>query len=274
MFSFAELRESKGALVMGILNITPDSFSDGGEAFSPDSVIEKVNELINDGADIIDVGACSTAPNNTIISEEEELKRLEWLLPIIVEHSSVPVSVDTFRSGVARFALQKGVSVINDESGAFNNDMAQVVKDYGAGWIFMHTGGTDSKSAVDYNGDVTGAVMSFFGDMKKKALDYGISESQLCYDCGIGFGKTRDDDMALLADCGRLSSYSPLLIGVSRKRIIGHITGIEDPKDRDFASAVAAAITVSDGAGIVRVHNVAVTKQALSIVSKFEKGVL
>jgi dihydropteroate synthase len=138
----------------------------------------------------------------------------------------------------------------------------------------MHTGGTDSKSAIDYNGDVTGAVMSFFGDMKKKALDYGISESQLCYDCGIGFGKTRDADMALLADCGRLSSYSPLLIGVSRKRIIGHITGIEDPKDRDFASAVAAAITVSDGAGIVRVHNVAVTRQALGIVSKFERGIL
>lgn len=274
MFSFADLREGKGALIMGILNVTPDSFSDGGEAFSLGSVIEKVNELIKDGADIIDVGACSTAPDNTIVSEEEEIRRLEWFLPAVIEHSSVPVSIDTFRSGVARFALEKGASIINDESGAFSEDMAEAVKEYGAGWIFMHTGGVDSKSHVDYKGDVTRAVMNFFSDMKRRALDFGISESQLCYDCGIGFGKTRDDDMSLLADCSRLSEYSPLLIGISRKRIIGHITGIENPKDRDFASAVAAAITVSDGAGIVRVHNVAVTKQALSIVSKFEKGVL
>lgn len=266
MFSFAKLCESKGALVMGILNVTPNSFSDGGEAFSLDSVIEKVNKLINDGADIIDVGACSTAPDNTVISEEEEITRLERFLPAVMEHSSVPVSVDTFRSNVARFALEKGALIINDESGAFSESMAEVVKDYGAGWIFMHTGGADSKNAVDYNGDVTGAVMSFFGDMREKAIGFGISDEQLCYDCGIGFGKTRDDDMSLLADCNRLSEYSPLLIGVSRKRIIGHITGIENPKDRDFASAVAAAITVSDGAGIVRVHNVAVTRQALSIV--------
>ncbi len=274
MFSFKELTEKKGTLVMGILNVTPDSFSDGGEAFSLHKVIEKLNELINDGADIIDVGACSTAPNNQIVSEEEEISRLEKFLPYVIEHSPVPVSIDTFRSNVARFALEKGASVINDESGAFNKDMAEIVRDYGAGWIFMHTGGSNSKSSVDYNGDVTGAVMDFFGDMKKSALDYGILESQLCYDCGIGFGKTRDDDMALLADCRKLSEYSPLLIGVSRKRIIGHITGIENPKDRDFASAVAAAITVSDGAEIVRVHNVSVTKQAIGVVAKLERGIL
>jgi dihydropteroate synthase len=116
--------------------------------------------------------------------------------------------------------------------------------------------------------------MSFFGVMRERAIAFGISDCQLCYDCGIGFGKTRDDDLSLLADCNRLSEYSPLLIGVSRKRIIGQMTGIENPKDRDFASAVAAAITVSDGADIVRVHNVAVTRQALSVVGKIERGIL
>lgn len=273
MFSFVEQIEKKGALVMGILNVTPDSFSDGGEAFSVDSVIEKVNELINDGADIIDVGACSTAPNNQIVSEEEEIFRLKAFLPSVIASSTVPVSVDTFRSRVARCALELGAAIINDESGAFSADMALAVKEYGAGWIFMHTGGGDSRSVVAYD-DVTADVLSFFADMKRRAVDFGIADTQLCFDCGIGFGKTRDDDLALLADCGRLSEYSPLLIGVSRKRIIGHMTGIDNPKDRDFASAVASAIAVSDGAGIVRVHNVAVMRQALDIVNKLEKGVL
>ena len=124
MFSFVEQIEKKGALVMGILNVTPDSFSDGGEAFSVDSVIEKVNELINDGADIIDVGACSTAPNNQIVSEEEEISRLKAFLPSVIASSTVPVSVDTFRSGVARCALELGAAIINDESGVFSTDMA------------------------------------------------------------------------------------------------------------------------------------------------------
>ena len=273
MFSFKKHIEEKGALVMGILNVTPDSFSDGGEAFSVDDVIEKVNELINDGADIIDVGACSTAPNNQIVSEEEEISRLESFLPSVIASSTVPVSVDTLRSKVARYALGKGVSIINDESGVFNEDMADAVKEYGAGWIFMHTGGGDSRSVIAYD-DVTGDVLSFFADMKRRAVAFGISEDQLCFDCGIGFGKTRDDDLSLLADCDRLSEYSPLLIGVSRKRIIGYMTGIENPKERDFASAVASAIAVSDGAGIVRVHNVAVMRQALDIVNRVGKGVL
>lgn len=275
MFSFDQLKENKqGALIMGILNVTPDSFSDGGEAFSLDSVIKKANDLINDGADIIDVGACSTAPNNAMVSAEVEIERLKKFLPAVIEHSTVPVSVDTLRSEVARFALQCGATIINDESGVFNEDMAEVVKEYGAGWIFMHTGGGDSRSTVNYSGDVCCDVLSFFGDMKESTLRFGINECQLCYDCGIGFGKTRDDDLALLSDCARLSEYSPLLIGVSRKRIIGHITGIEDPRERDFPSAVAAAITVSDGAGIVRVHNVSVTKQALKIYSAVDGGIL
>lgn len=265
MFSFKNMVAEKGsALVMAILNVTPDSFSDGGEAFSVGSVIEKVNKFCLDGADIIDVGACSTAPNNTIVDEAEELSRLKQFLPQVVKASTVPVSVDTFRPAVAEYALSVGASIVNDESGCFKDEMAAVVKNHGAGWIFMHTGDSDSRSAVDYNGDVTGAVLSFFREMRKKATDYGINEAQLCYDCGIGFGKSREDDVTLLSACDKLSQYSPLLIGVSRKRVIGHITGIDNPKERDYPSAVAAAIAISDGAQVVRVHNVALTNEVVA----------
>ncbi len=265
MFSFKQMVSEKGsALVMAILNVTPDSFSDGGETFSVDSVIEKVNKLCLDGADIIDVGACSTAPNNTVVDESEELSRLRQFLPHVVKASTVPVSIDTFRHAVADYALSTGVAIINDESGCFKEEMASVVRKYGAGWIFMHTGGADSRSSVDYGGDVTGDVLSFFGKMKETANRYGICDEQLCYDCGIGFGKSRDDDLTLLSACDKLSQYSPLLVGVSRKRVIGHITGIENPKERDYPSAVAAAIAVSDGAQVVRVHNVALTNEVFS----------
>ena len=265
MFSFKNMVAEKGsALVMAILNVTPDSFSDGGEAFSVDSVIEKVNKLCLDGADIIDVGACSTAPNNTIVDEAEELSRLRHFLPQVVKTSTVPVSVDTFRPAVAEYALSVGASIINDESGCFKPDMADIVKKHGAGWIFMHTGGANSSSLVEYYGKVTDEVLFFFSRMKESANRYGISDEQLCYDCGIGFGKSREDDLTLLSTCDKLSQYSPLLIGVSRKRIIGHLTGIDKPKERDYPSAVVAAIAISDGAQVVRVHNVALTNEVIA----------
>ncbi len=265
MFSFKNTVAEKGsALVMAILNVTPDSFSDGGEAFSVDSVIEKVNRFCLDGADIIDVGACSTAPNNTVVDETEELNRLRRFLPQVVKASTVPVSVDTFRPAVADYALSVGATIINDESGCFKPEMAAVIKAHDAGWVFMHTGDSDSHSIVDYNGDIIGSVLSFFREMRNKAADYGISDEQLCYDCGIGFGKSREDDLTLLSACDELSIFSPLLIGVSRKRIIGHITGIENPKERDYPSAVVAALVVSDGAQVIRVHNVALTNEVIS----------
>ncbi len=275
MFSFKSLIDNKGgALIMGILNVTPDSFSDGGETFSLPQVLEKVKEFCDNGADIIDIGACSTAPDNTIVSLQEEIARLQMFLPDVINRSSVPVSVDTFRPEVAEYALSLGACIVNDESGYFNQDMAQVVKSFGAGWVFMHTGGADSRNAVNYPQGVACAVLSYFNCMKQKALEYGISECQLCYDCGIGFGKTRDDDLSLLAECDKLSAYSPLLVGVSRKRVIGCITGIENPAKRDFPSAVAAALAVADGAQIVRVHNVAVTRYALQVYGAVDRGVL
>ena len=229
MFSFKELIKKKNApLIMGILNITPDSFSDGGEFDSLSSALGRLNKLYEAGADIIDIGACSTAPNNKIVSVEEELKRLE-ILPQLVGAAKVPLSIDTFRPEIARFALENGVSIINDESGVFNPLMAEVVKEYGVGWVFMHTGGKLSHEIAEYDDGVLKAVLSFFDNMKNQAIAVGVDEECLCYDCGIGFGKSREHDIVLLKNCKTLSEYSPLLIGASRKRVVGEITGEKEP---------------------------------------------
>ena len=267
MFSFKALVEKKDApLIMGILNITPDSFSDGGEFNGLPSALERLNKLYEDGADIIDIGACSTAPNNTIASVEEELKRLE-ILPELVKGAKVPLSIDTFRPEVAKFALENGVSIINDESGSFNPAIAKVVREYNAGWIFMHTGGKSSKETTYYENGVIEDVLSFFGAMKIKSIAYGINEDCLCFDCGIGFGKTRNDDIELLKNCKALSQYSPLLIGVSRKRVIGELTGEKNPKDRVAGSVAAAICCARNGAGVLRVHDVKETVDAIKVSS-------
>ncbi len=265
MFYFKDLTENKKSpLIMGILNITPDSFSDGGEFNGLSSALERLNKLYEEGADIIDVGACSTAPGNTIVSVEEELQRLE-ILPELVKKSKIPLSIDTFRPEVAKFALENGVTIINDESGIFNPVMADVVKEYNAGWVFMHTGGKSSKEVTEYENGVVEDVISFFADMKNKAFTFGINEDSLCFDCGIGFGKTRDDDIELLKNCKSLSEYSPLLIGVSRKRVIGELTGEKNPKNRVAGSVAAAVCCAKNGASVLRVHDVKETVDAMKV---------
>lgn len=272
MFSFKKLLNEKNrTLVMGILNITPDSFSDGGECVSVKDIVEKIRLMETAGADIIDIGACSTAPMNGIVTEEEELRRLS-VLPELVKSAKVPLSVDTFRPSVARFALENGVSVINDESGKFSSEMAEAVKCFGAGWIFMHTGGKSSKEIAIYENGILNCVSAFFEAMKTEALSYGINEECLCYDFGIGFGKTRANDLELLNSCDAFVKFSPLLVGVSRKRVVGEATGCENPKERVFGSVAAAAVCAYGGAGILRVHDVKETVDAVKMVDCIKKG--
>lgn len=272
MFSFKKLiEEKKRPLVMGILNITPDSFSDGGKNIELSHASERISQMEAEGADIIDIGACSTAPMNTIAPLEEELSRLA-VLPQLAEAASVPLSIDTFRPQVAQFALENGVSIINDESGEFSRNMAELVQKFGAGWIFMHTGGKTSKETVYYENGVVSAVRDFFRDMKKFSLDFGVNEEGLCYDFGIGFGKTRQEDLELLGSCEKFSEFSPLLAGVSRKRVIGEATGKAVPKDRIFGSVAAAAVCAYSGAQILRVHDVGATVDAIKTVESIKKG--
>ncbi len=273
MFSFKKLIEEKNRpLVMGILNITPDSFSDGGECITAKAAIDKLKMLQEQGADIIDIGACSTAPMNMIAPVKEELTRLQ-ILPELIKEATVPLSVDTFRPEVAKYALENGVSIINDESGIFDESMAGLVKKYGAGWVFMHTSGKTSAQVGAYPDGVTQAVLHFFSEMKNKALSFGVNEDSLCYDCGIGFGKTRQDDIELLGSCEKLSQFSPLLMGVSRKRVIGEIVNKNCAKDRVSGSLGAAAVLIYTGASVLRVHDVDQTVDIVKVINTIKKKV-
>ncbi len=264
MFSFKDIiMKSNRPLVMGILNITPDSFYDGGANNAFSQAADSLALLQEQGADIIDIGGCSTAPGRREVSVSEELDRLSFL-PELVKMSQVPVSVDTKRVEIAEFALENGVSIINDESGFFSDDMAALIKKYNAGWIFMHTGGGSSDDTVSYPFGVVEHIKEFFCSMKQKAVSYGLKEEQLCYDCGIGFGKTRADDLAILGT-SELQEYAPLLVGCSRKRVIGEATGRDNPGDRLFGSIAAASICAYNGFGIFRVHDVAPTVDALNM---------
>lgn len=270
MFTFDECK--KRTLVMGILNITPDSFSDGGESFSPESALKNALEMQQDGADIIDIGAVSTAPESREVTLEEELKRLGRVLPLIRSKISLPISVDTKRWEAARFALENGATIVNDESGIFSKDMARIVKEHGAGWVFMHTGGKSSKETADYKNGVVSDVLDFFKNMKENALLCGLCENSLCFDYGIGFGKTREEDLILLLNTDEFGGFSPLLVGVSRKRVIGEATGIKLPRERIYGSVAAESVAAFLGAGILRVHDVKAARDAVNTVEAIKKG--
>ncbi len=256
---------------MGILNLTPDSFSDGGKFCSLENALSQVEIMVAEGAHIIDVGSCSTAPENVPVSAREEIQRLS-ILNSIVKTAGVPVSVDTFRPAVARYALEQGAAIVNDESGLFTVEMAEVVKDFGAGWIFMHTGRLSSNEAGTYTDGVLNAVAADFANFKKQAVEYSVSEESILFDCGIGFGKSRKDDLEILNNLESLTADYSVLIGVSRKRIIGEITGESEPQKRDDASSVCAALCGMKGARALRVHNVKKTAEALRIANAVLNG--
>lgn len=270
MFTFEECK--KRTLVMGILNITPDSFFDGGESFSGERALENALRLQSEGADILDIGAVSTAPKSSPVSKEEEIRRLKTVFPLIPSKLDIPVSVDTKNSEAAKFALENGAVAVNDESGEFSEGTARLVKEHGAGWIFMHTGGKSSREEGLYENGVVAAVLDFFREMKEKALTYGINEKSLCYDYGIGFGKTREEDLTLIKNTKEFEAFRPLLVGVSRKRVIGEATGEKEPKDRLFGTVAAESVAAYLGAGILRVHDVKAAVDAVKTVEAIKKG--
>ena len=263
MFSFTELIDSKKRpLVMGILNITPDSFSDGGEYFTVEKAVDKAKELEFEGADIIDIGACSTSPLAVVTSPGEELRRLESTFSAIRKSVGIPLSVDTFRIEAARLAFENGADIFNDESGKIEMSRLELAKAYGGGYVFMHTGNSDSANPVNYPDGVIEDVLNSFGKVKALAAECKMHHS-VCYDCGIGFGKTRLDDLTLLREMNKLTDYSPLLVGVSRKRVVGEAIGETEPLKRIYGTVAAETAACMKGAGIIRAHDV---KAALDAV--------
>ena len=272
MFSiYNSISEKQRPLVMGILNVTPDSFFETGKNFFAESAFNRALEIESDGADIIDIGGCSTSPGKSFASLEEELSRLKTVLPLIPSTVKIPVSVDTFRPEVAKFALENGVTIVNDESGVFQKEMATLVKEYNASWIFMHTGKRTSSETREYKDGVVADVLEFFKSMKEQALEFGISKDKLCFDYGIGFGKTREDDLTLLKNTAVFSDFKPLLVGVSNKRVVGQATGRE-VDDRLFGTVSAESVSAFLGAGVIRTHNVKACVDSINMVNSIIKG--
>lgn len=249
---------------MGILNITPDSFSDGGLYLSAGAALHRAAAMVNDGADIIDIGGQSTRPGHTPISPEEEWSRLEGILPRLCRELSVPVSVDTYYPLVAERALHCGAAIINDVTGFDAPEMRALAAQSGCGCVIMH------HDDITDCADPIAAVRDFFERRVEECAAAGIRPEQIALDIGIGFGKTREQELALLKACGECRVGNlPIFVGASRKRLIAWMMNQPDcpPEQRDAATHEAHAIAVRAGADIIRVHDAAgAAKRAQGII--------
>lgn len=253
-------------LVMGIVNVTPDSFSDGGEFLAPEAAVQHALALIEEGADLVDIGGESTRPHATPVSEAEELRRVLPVIEALAGRVSVPISIDTIKPAVARAALHAGASIVNDIAANRSDDaMWRVVAAAGAGYVAMHMQGTPTtmQQAPAY-GDVVAEVGAFFTDRLARLQAAGVSEEHIVLDVGIGFGKTVEHNLQLLTSLKHFTKWHrPLLMGASRKSFLPSATGAAATADRRPASLACACWGVEHGVNLVRVHDVAATRQAL-----------
>jgi dihydropteroate synthase len=249
-------------IVMGILNVTPDSFSDGGQFIDPDAAIVHAQRMVAEGADVLDAGAESTRPYGGAVpvSLEEELRRLTPILPAVVA-LGVPVSIDTIKARVAAWAVERGATIVNDVWGLQRDlDMARVVAELGVPVIVMH-----NRDAADPTIDIVADVQVFFARSLDIAARAGIRRDRIVLDPGVGFGKTPEQSMAVIAQLDAFKSFGlPLLVGASRKRFINSVVP-SSPDQRLGGSIAAHLLAVRKGAAIVRVHDVAETVQALRV---------
>ena len=262
------------ALVMGVVNVTPDSFSDGGRFLDADAAVRHALQLVAEGADIIDVGGESTRPNAEAVPDEEERRRV---LPVIRELAkrtgTVPISIDTMKPGVALAAMEAGAAMVNDVAANRSDpEMWRIVAEAGAAYVAMHMLGTPQTMQLDprYR-DVVGEVGEFFADRLALLKEHGIGQEQVILDPGFGFGKTLEHNLELLAGLGQFRTYQrPLLIGASRKAFVGRITGVKESADRSAGSLACACAAVSAGAQMIRTHDVAATRQALRMMEAIQ----
>ena len=245
-------------LIMGILNVTPDSFSDGGRYLDPSEAVDRALSMIEEGADIIDIGGESTRPGALLVDEQEEMRRLRPVLQTLGSRCTVPISIDTRKASVAKMALDLGATIVNDVS-ALRHDpqMTKVVAESSAGLVLMHMRGTpETMQDSPVYENVVDEVKEFFARRLEVAAEEGISMDSIVLDPGIGFGKTVAHNLILISQCGQLQELGrPILIGVSNKSFIGKI--IDKPmKARVMGNTSAVAIAIFQGAKIIRVHDV------------------
>jgi dihydropteroate synthase len=252
---------------MGIVNVTPDSFSDGGRYLSASAAADHALQLAADGADILDIGGESTRPYSEPVSAEEELRRVLPVVEQLTQHSLVPVSIDTSKSSVARAAIGAGVEIINDVSGLEGDpDMIAVALESMAGLCAMHMQGTPQtmQDNPTYT-NVISEVLEYLKRRRDTLISAGIPSERICLDPGIGFGKTHAHNIALMAHCCEFHALGcPLLVGHSRKGFLGKLIGDKEA-DRTYATVGAALSLATQGVQVVRVHDVRPVREALDV---------
>lgn len=254
-------------LVMGIVNVTPDSFSDGGVHFDGRFAIESALRMVDEGAAIIDVGGESTRPGANPVTAEDELARVVPVIRGIRARSDVPISVDTMKAAVASRAIQEGADIINDVTALRHDEMMpRVAAEAGTAVILMHMRGEPRtmQQTIHYD-DLFGEICSELEMWRDEAVEHGIPAEHILIDPGIGFGKTFDNNLELLAGIDRLARIAPVVVGASRKGFIGHLTGRQAGPDRMAGSLAAVAAAATGGAAIVRVHDVRETVDFLNV---------
>jgi dihydropteroate synthase len=259
------LRFGKRPLLMGIVNVTPDSFSDAGQFFDANRAIEHALQLVQDGADLLDIGGESTRPYSQPVSEAEELRRVEPVVAAVCRQTSVPISIDTSKAAVARQCLAAGAEIINDVTGlAGDPRMLEVACSSGAGVCAMHMQGTPQtmQDQPTYR-DVVADIRDYLRGRVESLVTAGVDRGRICLDPGIGFGKTHQHNLTLLANCWRFHDCGlPLLAGHSRKGFIGKLIGDKDA-DRTWGTVGVACSLAAQGVQILRVHDVRAVREAL-----------
>lgn len=256
-------------LVMGVVNVTPDSFSDGGAFADVDAAVAHGQALLDAGADLLDVGGESTRPGAEPVDEVTELERVLPVVRRLAETGAV-VSIDTTKARVAEQAVDAGAAMVNDVSaGRLDDDLLPTVAGLGVPYVLMHMLGTPATMQDDpHYDDVVADVFEFLAEQLARVEDAGIDQDRVLVDPGIGFGKTTAHNLELLANLRQFRSLGrPVVVGVSRKGFIGQVTGVDQPSDRVIGSATAAALAVANGADIVRVHDVAATVEAVDVAA-------
>lgn len=259
-----EFRWGERTFIMGILNVTPDSFSDGGEFNSLDRALKQVELMISEGADFIDVGGESTRPGSVPVEVSEEIDRVLPIIKAIKDNFNIPVSLDTSKSEVGYKGLEAGADLINDVWG-FQSDskLANAVAEYQVPAVLMH-----NQKGSEYTGDIIDSLKSFFDISINTALSAGVKHENIILDPGIGFGKTQKHNREILARLGELNDLGfPILLGTSRKSIIGTILDLP-PKERLEGTLATSAMGIISGADILRVHDVLENKRVATVTDK------
>lgn len=266
---------SSDALIMGVLNVTPDSFSDGGEFFTTDRAIERGKRMANEGAQIIDIGGESTRPGSAGVSVEDELARVIPVIARLREDVTSLISIDTSKAAVARAAIDAGAVMINDVTGGRGDpEMFGLAAEKKAGLIIMHMQGEPrTMQRAPHYQDVVREVADFFRQQYQRALECGVDSMAIAFDPGIGFGKTVEHNLALLANLGRLRIHDrPIVVGVSRKSSLGKMIGSDAMEDRLAPTIAFTSMLRERGANVLRVHDVKENVAALRVTEALLKA--